>query len=215
MAKNLEMPSDEKSQILLLAVEDRKAVEPLLLDLRDKTVMTDFFLICSGTSDTHIRAIADLVQERGEEAHVSRPRTMGQSVGEWILIDFGDVVVHVMSQEARERYALEKFWTTPQPHGALPPTPDSVSGAGGGLDAEADSLGSRRQAGKRTKAMTRTTFSFFEAADKELEPLEDEDLDLGRRRRARRCPPWQKLSKSSQKRLTIGHIRESEATEVQ
>ena len=132
MPKDLEMPSDVKAKLLFDAVEDRKAVDPSLIDLRDKTVMTDFFLICSGTSDTHIRAIADIVQERAEESRVSRPRIMGQSVGEWILIDFGDVVVHVMSEEARERYNLEKFWTTPQPKGALPPTPDSVAG----LDAE-------------------------------------------------------------------------------
>ena len=74
MPKNIEMPSDEKAKLLLDAVEDRKAVDPVLIDLRDKTLMADFFLVCSGTSDVHIRAIADSVQERGEIERLPRPR---------------------------------------------------------------------------------------------------------------------------------------------
>jgi ribosome-associated protein len=165
------MPSDEKAKILVDAVEDRKAVEPTLIDLRNKTVMTDFFLVCSGTSDTHIRAIADSVQERAENERLPRPRVEGQSVGEWVLIDFGDVVVHVMSQESRDRYKLETFWTTPQPKGALPPTPDSI----GAIEYGASEVAAWEADDEDDDD---DDASFFELADEELEPLEDEDLDL-------------------------------------
>ena len=169
------MPSDEKAKILFDATEDRKAVDPVLVDLRGKTVMTDFFLVCSGTSDTHIRAIADSVQERAENERLPRPRVEGQSVGEWVLIDFGDVVVHVMSQESRERYKLETFWTTPQPKGALPPTPDSV--AAGPMDSP-DEEALAWEADIDDEDDDDDDLNFFELADEEVEPLEDEDLDL-------------------------------------
>jgi ribosome-associated protein len=169
------MPSDEKAQIMLDAVEDRKAVDPVMLDLRNKTLMSDFFLICSGTSDTHVRAIAESVQEWAEMKRIPRPRVEGHSVAEWVLIDFGDVVVHVMGKEPRERYKLEQFWTTPQPKGALPPTPDTVGMYSledshvrltANWDLETDEDDDDEDA------------AFFEHADLPVEPLDDEDADL-------------------------------------
>jgi len=164
MPKKIEMPSDEKAKFLLDVVEDRKAVDPTLLDLRGQTVMTDFFLICSGTSNVHIRSIADNVLEKSEEQRLNKPRVEGQSVGEWVLIDFGDVVIHVMDEESRERYKLEKFWTTPQPKGALPPTPSTVEGA----DA------SEVYAGRMLQT---EGFKEYDEGDESLEDDDDEDLD--------------------------------------
>lgn len=182
MPKNVDMPSDQKAHLLVDAVEDRKAVDPVLIDLRDKTLMSDFFLVCSGTSDTHIRAIADSVQERGETEYLNRPRIIGQSVGEWILIDFGDVVVHIMSAEARDRYKLEQFWTTPQPKGALPPTPDNA-GPYSLSDPTMSEVQRWEQASKQVEDdedddEAGEDLAFFDAADEELEPLEDEDMGL-------------------------------------
>lgn len=128
MARNTQMSSEEKARILLETVEDRKAEDAVLIDLRDKRVnLADFFLICTGLAVPHIRAIAEHILEKVDELRLPKPSVSGEEVAEWVLLDFGDVVVHVMSQEARDRYRLEQFWSTPQPKGALPPTPESVA----------------------------------------------------------------------------------------
>jgi len=128
LARNTQMSSEEKARILLETVEDRKAEDAVLIDLRDKRVnLADFFLICTGLAVPHIRAIAEHILEKVDELRLPKPSVSGEEVAEWVLLDFGDVVVHVMSQEARDRYRLEQFWSTPQPKGALPPTPESVA----------------------------------------------------------------------------------------
>lgn len=178
MAK-IEMPSDEKAQFLLEVIEDRKAIEPKLIDLRGKTVLTDYFLVCAGFNNIHIKAIADRVLEEADERRLPTPRTEGEQVGEWVLIDFGDVVIHVMTEEARERYKLEEYWTTTQPKGALPPTPDSrmgndedENGVLGGEAAMFDDLDDEDEDDEDEDA------SFFDEADTEVEPVdEDDDLD--------------------------------------
>jgi ribosome-associated protein len=155
------MPSDQKAQFLLDAIEDRKAVDPVLLDLRGKTLLFDFFLVCSGTSNVHIRAITDAVLEKAEDARIAKPRISGQENREWVLLDFGDVVLHVMDEENRARYKLEQFWSTPHPTGALPPTPDTVRTA----DAEEDEEEVDEDA------------AFFEDADTEVEPIDEDEED--------------------------------------
>lgn len=162
------LPSDEKAKLLLDAVEDRKAVDPVLLDLRDKSLLADFFLVCSGTSNTHIRAIADRVLEKTDEMRLPKPRVEGQSVGEWVLIDFGDVVLHVLGEEPRARYKLEQFWSTPQPKGALPPTPGTALSA---LD-EDENLGDFDDEDDETDD---EDDAFFAEADTEVEPADEDD----------------------------------------
>lgn len=164
------LPSDEKAKLLLDAVEDRKAVDPVLLDLRDKSLLADFFLVCSGTSNTHIRAIADRVLEKTDELRLPKPRVEGQGVGEWVLIDFGDVVLHVLGEEPRARYKLEQFWTTPQPKGALPPTPGTATGA---LDEDED-LGDFDE---NDESEDDEADAFFARADTEVEPVDEDDAD--------------------------------------
>lgn len=173
MAKAIEMPSEEKAALLLKTVEDRLAEDPLLLDLRGKTVLADYFLICTGTSNVHIRAISNHVLEAADEHRLKAPKIEGEQVGEWVLMDFGDVVLHIMNQEARERFRLEKFWTSPQPHGALPPTPDSVAeGEEGDLEDEEGDEDFEFDEEDLDDA------AFFDDADQELEPLdEEEELD--------------------------------------
>ena len=174
------MDSEQKARFLLNVVEDRKAVEPVLLDLRGKTLLFDFSLICSGTSNVHIRAIADAVLEKSEEADLNKPRATGQESAEWVLLDFGDVVLHILDEDSRERYQLEKFWSTPQPRGALPPTPDSVLRNAGA--ASVGATAPNEDDGEDVDAVAlddedREDADFFDEADREVEPVDEDDLD--------------------------------------
>ena len=98
---------------LALAVEaasEKKADNIVALDLRGVATFTDYFLICSGTSTRQVQTIAEAILEKLEE-HGTRPlHVEGETVAQWILIDYGDLVVHVFEQRAREYYDLERLW---------------------------------------------------------------------------------------------------------
>jgi ribosome-associated protein len=94
---------------LELAV-DRKAHDILLLDLRPVSDATDFFLIMTGTSDTHVRAIADHISEELKKTGVRADHLEGQRGGHWVLLDYIDFVIHVFHPAAREFYQLERLW---------------------------------------------------------------------------------------------------------
>ena len=87
-----------------------KGVEPIVLDMRELTVITDYFLVSHGTSNVHIRALADRVLARFEERGVRPFGSEGYQGAEWVLLDYGDVVVHILSEEARAFYSLERLW---------------------------------------------------------------------------------------------------------
>ena len=92
------------------ALLERNARDPVLLDLRDLSDATDWFLIATGDSDTHARAIADNVLERAKR-HGERPSGVeGKGTASWILLDFIDVVVHIFQPRVREFYRLEDLW---------------------------------------------------------------------------------------------------------
>lgn len=96
---------------LFRAAEEEKAVEPLLLDLRSLTVMCDYFLICHGNSITHVEAIAEGIVERMEEEPGVRPLSVERPRdAKWIVLDYGDVVVHIFTEAARRFYNLEGLW---------------------------------------------------------------------------------------------------------
>lgn len=183
MPKKRDLPSDEKAKIVLDAVEDRLAENPVLLDVRGKTLITDFFLICTGTSEPHLRAITESVLEKADEENLAKPRVEGRAVGEWVLMDFGDVVLHIMNAETRERYKLEEFWTTPQPKGALPPTPDSVAGRNGSGDA-AEEIDEDELDALDLDDEDLDDAAFFDDADQEVEPIDEEDIELVERAKA-------------------------------
>jgi len=92
-----------------------KAVDVMVLDLRGVTDMTDFFVIASGTSDTHVRAIADHVQAGLKTTGVSTKQTEGMAQGRWALLDYLDCVVHVFHPTARQYYQLERLWSDATP----------------------------------------------------------------------------------------------------
>lgn len=107
------MTPTEKVQLITQFAEDVKAERVETLDVREKTSVADFFIVCTGNSDRHVSSIADRVAE-GMKAHKERPlRTEGESSG-WVLQDYGDVVFHVMREEQRQFYDLETLWKTMQ-----------------------------------------------------------------------------------------------------
>ena len=125
MAKQ-QIPSEEKKNLILEIIDDRKAENPVVIDLREKVNIADFFIICTGLAVPHIRTISEHVLDTMEDHNIAKPSVSGEEVAEWVLVDFGDVILHIMSEEARERYKLEVYWTTVQPKGALPPHPGSL-----------------------------------------------------------------------------------------
>ena len=87
-----------------------KATDLVVLDLRGVTDMTDFFVIASGTSDTHVRAVAEHVQAGLKAGGVSTTMTEGLTQGRWALLDYADCVVHVFHPTLRQYYQLERLW---------------------------------------------------------------------------------------------------------
>lgn len=97
-------------KIALEAAAEKKAINPVIMDMNGVSGVTDFFLVCSGNSSVQVRAIADNVVDRMIEAKLEPPRKEGYSEGRWVLLDFGSIIVHIMNQEEREFYALESLW---------------------------------------------------------------------------------------------------------
>jgi ribosome-associated protein len=92
------------------AAEDRKAIDLKVLHLAKVSDFTDYFLICSGTSERQVQAIADAIQARLRSKHVRPLHVEGYNRGQWVLLDYGDLVVHVFQEEPRRFYALERLW---------------------------------------------------------------------------------------------------------
>lgn len=99
----------ELSRVIEL-VQDRKAKDGLLLDLRGLSNSTDYFLLVNGTSDTHVRAIADHVIDELRKEGIRADHVEGLRTGRWVLLDFIDFVVHIFHPSAREFYQLERLW---------------------------------------------------------------------------------------------------------
>jgi len=96
--------------VVLDALSDMKAVDAKVLDVRGLTDIADMMIIASGTSDRHVRAVADRVVEKAKQAGFRPHGVEGQQDGDWVLIDLHEVIVHVMLPRVREFYGLEKLW---------------------------------------------------------------------------------------------------------
>jgi len=107
------MQLEQLKELVLTTLDDMKARDVTLMDVRGKTPVTDYMVIASGTSDRHVKAIAETVAYRAKEAGEPPLGTEGVTEGEWALIDLNGVVVHVMLPKVRDFYNLEKLWAAP------------------------------------------------------------------------------------------------------
>ncbi len=107
-----EMSSEELAQLVVKGMQERKALNIVVMDMRQvKNAFTDFFVVCSGTSETQIDAISESVDKEVWEATKQHPKSMeGKANREWILVDYYDVIVHVFKKDRREFYKLEELW---------------------------------------------------------------------------------------------------------
>jgi ribosome-associated protein len=96
--------------VVIDALADMKALEVKFLDVRGLTDIADFMVIASGTSDRHVRSVAQRVVEKAKEAGFRPHGVEGQQDGDWVLIDLNEMIVHVMLPRVREFYGLEKLW---------------------------------------------------------------------------------------------------------
>lgn len=97
--------------LVINALEDLKGVDIQIIDMSGKSNITDVMVIASGTSNRHVRSLADNVVEEAKKAGCRPLGIEGEQTGEWVLVDLGDVVVHVMQPKVREFYGLERLWS--------------------------------------------------------------------------------------------------------
>jgi ribosome-associated protein len=107
--------STEKLDLITDALEDKRAVDLVVLEVGHRTQMTDTLVVCTGTSNVHIRALADGVIEKMKDAGFKGVRPEGYTDARWVLIDYGDVILHIFAESERDFYQLEKFWGGTRP----------------------------------------------------------------------------------------------------
>ena len=103
------MTSLEKAKNIAKILDKKKAIDIIGIETKELTVMSDYFIIASGTSNTHVRALADEVDDEMKKLGVEVDHIEGRATG-WILLDYNDVVVHVFQPESRQYYNIERLW---------------------------------------------------------------------------------------------------------
>jgi ribosome-associated protein len=102
--------AQRKAQRAARAALDRKAVDLVVLDVQGLSGVTDYFLVCSGRSTTHLKSITDAIREDLREEGVRPLHIEGATESGWVLLDYGDVLMHVFLEDTRAYYALERLW---------------------------------------------------------------------------------------------------------
>jgi ribosome-associated protein len=114
------MQTEVMREEILRALTDAKGQDIKVLDVRGVTDFTDYMIIASGTSSRHVQTLADKVRGHMRDLGCRPVGAEGEKVGDWVLIDFGDVVVHVMRPQVRDFYNLEKLWGDAKVGDSLP-----------------------------------------------------------------------------------------------
>lgn len=113
------VPAMEAKELAVLCrklAENKKAEDIVVLDVRKLSSITDYFVICSGTSEPHLRSIVDEIEDSLRKDHGIKPHAAdGATGGRWVVMDFFDVIVHVMHPDVRKQYDLEGLWSDAQP----------------------------------------------------------------------------------------------------
>lgn len=107
------MDAETLTQLVVESLDDLKAVNTVTLDVTALTDVMDFMVIASGTSNRHVKSLADNVCMEAKKQGMRPLGVEGEDAGEWVLVDFGDVVVHVMLPATRDFYDLERLWVSP------------------------------------------------------------------------------------------------------
>lgn len=110
MARKKELDSRKRALLCINASLERKAKDLALLNVKELSAFADYFLICSASSDRQVRAIADTIQEKLQDAGIVPLGVEGESAGQWILLDYGDVIIHIFLEAVRSFYELERLW---------------------------------------------------------------------------------------------------------
>ena len=104
------LPSREMAEIAVKALDSKKGIDLRLIEISDISTLADYFLICTASSNTHVRTLCDAVEEAMDEAGEPMVGREGHRGGTWVVLDFGCVVVHVFTEETRAFYDLERLW---------------------------------------------------------------------------------------------------------
>ncbi len=104
------MDSLDKARLCLKIMKERKAIDPTLLEVKSLTSIADYFLVASGNSSRQVQAIAKHMARRMKEEGIRTYGVEGESQGQWVLMDYNDVIIHVFYQPVREFYDLEGLW---------------------------------------------------------------------------------------------------------
>ena len=111
MTDNTTQKTEALRQLILTTIDDMKGIDVVELDVRDKTSVTDLLIIASGTSSRHVKSIAVSVASEVKKQGARTLGMEGEDQGEWVLVDLGDIIVHIMQPQVREFYDLEKLWS--------------------------------------------------------------------------------------------------------
>ena len=127
-------PSLEQAIFIAQAAKDKKAENVLVLEVGELTSIADFFIFTSGESERQVRGLATFIEKEMTLRYHTHPVSEGKETANWILLDYGDIIVHIFRSDIRQYYALEKMWadapqiTVPEPERPLAPSRQLVGG---------------------------------------------------------------------------------------
>ena len=109
------MNAEGLRELVVESLDDMKAKDVTVLDVRGITTITDYMVVCSGTSDRHVKSIASNLIDDAREQGIRPNGIEGEDDGEWVLVDLGDLIVHIMLPKIRDFYNLERLWDVAKP----------------------------------------------------------------------------------------------------